>query len=292
MGPRAASLWNLRAGRRMSTPPWRISTFYWCRRGVWKACRSRSWRPSPRVSPWLRFGREASRRSWTTAVPGFSRIRLRKWPNPRFRSSRVIPRGGVRLRRQLASAGRRALRPSAGSGRCSARSSASRHTRRSARETRSDTKAAGAGGSRSAPRRASHRDALPPRLDADGDGLSKLLYGGARYPETRAVALVLRLGVVPAADPLRRHRGQLGGYVPYTPLTMLPVLPLAAFPPQRAKQIWLALEIMLLVATIVVLARLSRLGILEVAVLGLLAHSGNFQLGQDYILILFLVACG
>jgi len=80
--------------------------------------------------------------------------------------------------------------------------------------------------------------------------------------------------------------------VPYTPLTMLPVLPLAAFPPQRAKQIWLALEIMLLVATIVVLARLSRLGILEVAVLGLLAHSGNFQLGQNYILILFLVACG
>ena len=80
--------------------------------------------------------------------------------------------------------------------------------------------------------------------------------------------------------------------MPYTPLTMLPVLPLAAFPPQRAKQIWLALEIMLLVATIVVLARLSRLGILEVAVLGLLAHSGNFQLGQDYILILFLVACG
>ena len=80
--------------------------------------------------------------------------------------------------------------------------------------------------------------------------------------------------------------------MPYTPLTMLPVLPLAAFPPQRAKQIWLALEIMLLVATIVVRARLSRLGILEVAVLGLLAHSGNFQLGQDYILILFLVACG
>ena len=27
---------------------------------------------------------------------------------------------------------------------------------------------------------------------------------------------------------------ELGGYVPDTPLTMLPVLPLAAFPPQRA----------------------------------------------------------
>jgi hypothetical protein len=88
---------------------------------------------------------------------------------------------------------------------------------------------------------------------------------------------------------------QLGGYVPYTPLTMLPVLALAAFPPQRAKQIWPALEVMLLVASVVALARLSRLGILEVAVLALLAHSalsGNFRLGQDYILILFLVACG
>lgn len=83
--------------------------------------------------------------------------------------------------------------------------------------------------------------------------------------------------------------------MPYTPLTMLPVLPLAAFPPQRAKKIWLALEVMLLVATIVVLAKLSRLGILEVAVLALLAHSalsGNLRFGQDYILILFLVACG
>ena len=51
----------------------------------------------------------------------------------------------------------------------------------------------------------------------------------------------------------------------------------------------------LLVGSIVVPARLSRLGILEVAVLALLAHSalsGNFRFGQDYILILFLVACG
>jgi hypothetical protein len=56
---------------------------------------------------------------------------------------------------------------------------------------------------------------------------------------------------------------QLGGYVPHTPLTTLPVLPLAAFPPQRAKQIWLALEVMFLVACVVVLARLrlSRLGL-------------------------------
>jgi Glycosyltransferase family 87/WD40-like Beta Propeller Repeat len=88
---------------------------------------------------------------------------------------------------------------------------------------------------------------------------------------------------------------QIGGYVPNTPLTMLPMLPLAAFPPQRAKQIWMVLEVLLLVGSIVVLARLSRLGILEVTVLALLAYKAlgsNFQTGQYYILILLLMACG
>ena len=32
---------------------------------------------------------------------------------------------------------------------------------------------------------------------------------------------------------------QLGGYIPHTPLTMLPFLPLTTFAPQLAKQIWL-----------------------------------------------------
>src|SRR5215813_2364780 len=34
---------------------------------------------------------------------------------------------------------------------------------------------------------------------------------------------------------------RLGAYTPHTPLTMLPVVPLAAFPPQVAKRIWLVL---------------------------------------------------
>ncbi len=42
---------------------------------------------------------------------------------------------------------------------------------------------------------------------------------------------------------------QLGGYVPHTPLTMLPLLPLIPFAPQRAKQIWLELQLALLAAT-------------------------------------------
>jgi Glycosyltransferase family 87/WD40-like Beta Propeller Repeat len=85
---------------------------------------------------------------------------------------------------------------------------------------------------------------------------------------------------------------QLGGYIPHTPLTMLPLIPLTAFPPQRAKQIWLVLEVMLLAASVFLLARTSRLPKLEVLVLSLLAYSSlsfNFRLGQYYILILFLL---
>ena len=51
---------------------------------------------------------------------------------------------------------------------------------------------------------------------------------------------------------------QLGGYIPHTPLTMLPYLPLIAFSPQRAKQIWLLLEVILLAASVLLLARIAR----------------------------------
>ena len=88
---------------------------------------------------------------------------------------------------------------------------------------------------------------------------------------------------------------QLGGYIPHTPLTMMPFLPLTKFPPQRAKQIWVSLELVLLAASIFLLSKLTRLGALEVAVLALLAHnalSNNLRLGQYYILILLLLTCG
>lgn len=85
---------------------------------------------------------------------------------------------------------------------------------------------------------------------------------------------------------------QLGGYIPHTPLTMLPYLPLTAFAPQRAKQIWLVVELLLLAASILLLAKISRRPKLEVLVLALLAYSSlsfNLELGQYYILFLFLL---
>ena len=87
---------------------------------------------------------------------------------------------------------------------------------------------------------------------------------------------------------------QLGSYVPHTPLTMIPLLPLSGLAPQRAKQIWVLVQVVLLIASILLLARLTGLGKLEMTVLALLAYpalSSNFRLGQYYILILFLLAC-
>ena len=56
---------------------------------------------------------------------------------------------------------------------------------------------------------------------------------------------------------------QLGGFIPNTPLVMLPYLPVANFPPQQAKQIWLIAQIGFLGLSIWLLARLTKLGILE-----------------------------
>ncbi len=87
---------------------------------------------------------------------------------------------------------------------------------------------------------------------------------------------------------------QLGGYAPYTPLTMLPFLPLAELKPQRAKQVWLLAELAFLAAAVWLLARLTQLGFLKTLVLALLAHaalSANFRLGHYYIFLMLLLAC-
>jgi len=88
---------------------------------------------------------------------------------------------------------------------------------------------------------------------------------------------------------------QLGGYIPHTPVTMLPFLPLTAFSPQRAKQVWLVLQLALLASSILLLARISRLSGLQVFVLCLLSYSAlsaNFRLGQYYIFVLWLLVTG
>jgi Tol biopolymer transport system component len=87
---------------------------------------------------------------------------------------------------------------------------------------------------------------------------------------------------------------QLGGYAPYTPLTMLPFLPLAELKPQRAKQVWLVAELFFLAAAVWLLSRLTGLGVLRTLVLALLAHaalSTNFLAGQYYIFLMLLLAC-
>ena len=88
--------------------------------------------------------------------------------------------------------------------------------------------------------------------------------------------------------------GQLGGYIPHTPATMLPFVPLTFLEPQAAKRAWLLLEFLFLAAAVLLLSRYSGLTRLEVTVLALLAHSAvgsNFAIGQYYIFLLLLLTC-
>src|SRR5271154_724301 len=82
---------------------------------------------------------------------------------------------------------------------------------------------------------------------------------------------------------------QLGGYIPHSPLTMLPMLPLAGLPPMTAKRVWLAANVVFLFAAIGILANLCKLpasGLILLAMAGYQALSLNFILGQYYVFIL------
>ena len=85
---------------------------------------------------------------------------------------------------------------------------------------------------------------------------------------------------------------QLGGYIPHTPLTALPMVPLAGLPPMTAKRVWLALSLLFLAAAIWILARLTHLPVPGLIILALAGHNalaGNFELGQYYCFLLFLM---
>ncbi|HLK17643.1 MAG TPA: glycosyltransferase 87 family protein, partial [Bryobacteraceae bacterium] len=85
---------------------------------------------------------------------------------------------------------------------------------------------------------------------------------------------------------------QLGGYIPHTPLTALPMVPFAWLPPMTAKRVWLSLSLIFLAAAIWILAKLTNLpvpGLIVLALLGYNAMSGNFELGQYYCFLLFLM---
>ena len=86
---------------------------------------------------------------------------------------------------------------------------------------------------------------------------------------------------------------QLGGYVPQSPATMLPVLPFAGLPPLAAKRAWLVLNLILLAAAIGILARTTGVPWEYLVLLLLCGYRSlmtNFVYGQYYIFLLFLLA--
>jgi hypothetical protein len=85
---------------------------------------------------------------------------------------------------------------------------------------------------------------------------------------------------------------QLGAYPPHTPLTALPILPLAGLPFQTAKRIWLLCNLGFLGATIWLLARLTEFRVEHLTVLAFLGFGAlysNFLYGQYYVFLLFLL---
>jgi hypothetical protein len=84
----------------------------------------------------------------------------------------------------------------------------------------------------------------------------------------------------------------LGGYIPQTPLTMLPFVPFAGVEMNTAKQMWLTVDIALLIGTVWLLTRLTKLGVsvlVGLLVLGFGTLHTNLLLGQYYVFILFLL---
>jgi len=81
------------------------------------------------------------------------------------------------------------------------------------------------------------------------------------------------------------------GLIPSTPLSTLIVYPLAGLPPLQAKHCWLVANAGLLLATIFLLTRLTRLPLRHIALLFALSIplQRNFLLGQYYLLLLFLL---
>jgi hypothetical protein len=85
---------------------------------------------------------------------------------------------------------------------------------------------------------------------------------------------------------------QIGGWAPNPPLTMLPMVPLASFPPGAAMRMWNGIGLALLLTTLWILSRLSRIRLeylLLLAACGFTAFFMNFILGQYYIVLLFLL---
>ena len=85
---------------------------------------------------------------------------------------------------------------------------------------------------------------------------------------------------------------QIGAYTPQTPLTALPILGLTSLSPQRAKQVWLLLNLAFLIATVWLLSSVTRFSFEAIWLLGICGYFSlrtNFHYGQYYIFLLFLL---
>jgi hypothetical protein len=85
---------------------------------------------------------------------------------------------------------------------------------------------------------------------------------------------------------------QLGGYIPQTPVTMIPMLPMAGLAPQNAKRVWLLLNLIFLAMASWWISRLTRFPVgvvLLMALAGFASLASNFLLGQYYVFLLFLL---
>ena len=79
---------------------------------------------------------------------------------------------------------------------------------------------------------------------------------------------------------------QLGGYIPQTPLTMLPMVPLARMAVQAAKRTWLVVNLFFIAGTLFLLTRVSGLSPICVVLIALAGYGSlheNLLLGQYYI---------
>ena len=86
---------------------------------------------------------------------------------------------------------------------------------------------------------------------------------------------------------------QIGAYTPQTPLTMLPILGFTYFSAQRAKQLWLLLNLIFLCMTVWLLSRITHFTSEEVWLLafcGFFSLRTNFLYGQYYLFLLFLLS--
>ena len=85
---------------------------------------------------------------------------------------------------------------------------------------------------------------------------------------------------------------QLGGYMPQTPLTMLPMIPVAELKPLTAKRVWLTANLAFLGVTVWLLSRLASFSASQVFLLAFAGYGSlhsNFLLGQYYVFLLFLL---